>query len=161
MKPEGNFFELEFLEDDETAPDDPDAKAWNMDIKWELQAPSWNDLSDPEREYFSAKQVCGSIRVRDLGCESYNLLVVSGPARGSVWLDARVDGDGLRPVQMSDSTTRELDYLVWMLNVLAGGEWHQRVLSVVRRRGHDRRPMTAVCGLCSRLRRCRFACVCQ
>lgn len=32
MKPQGNFFELEFLEDDETAPDDPDAKAWNMDI---------------------------------------------------------------------------------------------------------------------------------
>ncbi len=32
MKPEGNFFGLDFAEDDTVDPDDPDGKAWNMDI---------------------------------------------------------------------------------------------------------------------------------
>ena len=32
MKPEGNFFELEFIPDDPNSPDDPAAKGWNMDI---------------------------------------------------------------------------------------------------------------------------------
>ena len=32
MKPIGNFFELAFSEDDAGAPNDPDAKGWNMDI---------------------------------------------------------------------------------------------------------------------------------
>lgn len=38
MKPEGNFFELQFIADDDTNPDDPAAKGWNMEILYATPA---------------------------------------------------------------------------------------------------------------------------
>src|SRR3954465_3792057 len=57
---------------------------------------AWNDLRllDPETRwkapYFDPLWYRGSMRIQNLGCESYRLLVVSGKERGNLWCDERV-----------------------------------------------------------------------
>jgi hypothetical protein len=65
---------------------------------------AWNDrtLCDNaqgwQSAYFEKKWFCGSMRIGNLGCEGYDLLVVSGPERGNVWADERVSaGTGIFP----------------------------------------------------------------
>jgi len=56
---------------------------------------TWNDLSLVDREmgwkapYFDPLWYRGSMRIQNLGCESYRLLVVSGKERGNLWCDDR------------------------------------------------------------------------
>jgi hypothetical protein len=56
---------------------------------------AWNDLTqlDPDAgwaaPYFDDMYFRGAMRIKNLGCEGYHLLVVSGPERGTVWADER------------------------------------------------------------------------
>jgi len=67
---------------------------------------AWNDLTLLDRaagwssRYFDKLWFCGSMRIRNTGCEGYDLLVVSGPQRGAVWCDRRVsESQGIYPLQ--------------------------------------------------------------
>ncbi|MCZ7644132.1 MAG: SMI1/KNR4 family protein [Planctomycetota bacterium] len=56
----------------------------------------WNelDLFDGSKgwacDYFSMRHVTGSIRISNLGCERYALLIITGQERGKIWHDDRV-----------------------------------------------------------------------
>lgn len=50
------------------------------------------------------REVQGTIRLSHGGCGYYDFLVVSGPARGEVWHDARVSDGGLRRPQNPDGS---------------------------------------------------------
>src|SRR5262245_33453986 len=67
---------------------------------------SWNDLTlkDPMAgwgaPYYDAMLFRGSMRIVNLGCEGYNLLVVSGDERGNVWCDERASfSKGIHPLE--------------------------------------------------------------
>lgn len=69
----------------------PHSKVWNDKTLFQ-------DTKGFNSEYFSVRFATGSMRIVNLGCESYALLVVSGPERGNVWVDRRVDSGGIYPV---------------------------------------------------------------
>lgn len=65
---------------------------------------AWNDTSLIKHAlgfrspYFDPKLTQGSMRITNMGCECYRLLVITGPERGSVWVDDRADYGGIRPL---------------------------------------------------------------
>ena len=67
---------------------------------------TWNDHSLYDHklgynsEYYNISFSCGSMRVCNLGCERYMLLIVSGGEAGTVWIDDRAcDGKGIYPIK--------------------------------------------------------------
>lgn len=82
---------------------------WDMDLHdlpaGFLAAPfphaaAWLPPPDPEHgdgERFAPRHVQGSLRLCHHGGGVYDILVVSGPARGAVWTDAREQDQGVRP----------------------------------------------------------------
>jgi hypothetical protein len=59
----------------------------------------------------------GVLALADLGCDQAALLVVDGPARGTVWADARAVGAGVVPLAASFA-----DFITAGLTATAGGE---------------------------------------
>jgi hypothetical protein len=64
----------------------------------------WNDRALFKKEegwqsaYFDEMLFRGSMRIANLGCEAYDLLVVSGTERGNIWCDERASaGTGIYP----------------------------------------------------------------
>jgi len=56
-----------------------------------------------DSEYYAKRHFQGSMRIVNLGCEEYSLLVVSGPERGNIWIDARASRQaGIYPMRSSD-----------------------------------------------------------
>jgi hypothetical protein len=81
----------------------PHTSAWN---KTELLDPAlgWR------APYFDRLLFCGSMRIRNLGCESYDLLVVSGTERGTVWRDARAGSqEGIFPLTTRGASRLTID----------------------------------------------------
>jgi len=76
-----------------------------------------DDASDAQCERREAFEAAGTIAVCDEGCGYQHLLVVSGPAKGTIWLDARVSDGGLHPLGVGF-----LDwYERWLDDTLLGG----------------------------------------
>lgn len=64
------------------------------------------------------KEVTGTLVLCHEGCGHLHLLVVSGPARGQMWLDATVSDGGYVPLEVGF-----LDwYEKWLENALTGGD---------------------------------------
>lgn len=66
----------------------------------------WNRLHPPDEElaarraeleawYDGDGRVVGTLPIADVGCAMCDRLVIQGPARGTVWLDARASEEGL------------------------------------------------------------------
>lgn len=65
---------------------------------------TWNDMTllreqaGGQSPYFDRMLFRGSMRIGNLGCEAYDLLVVSGPERGTIWWDERASSRaGIHP----------------------------------------------------------------
>ena len=69
----------------------------------------------------------GVIALADLGCDQAALLVVDGPARGSVWVDLRPLGGAVVPVAASFT-----DFLVAHLALAAQGDLPPALISIDR-----------------------------
>ena len=79
----------------------------------------WNDITLKDKQkgwgapYYDDMLWRGAMRIRNMGCESYHLLVVSGPERGNVWADERATSSkGIYP--LPDGAERRVsidDYL--------------------------------------------------
>ncbi len=52
--------------------------------------------------YFDSCHINGTIPLCHEGCNYYDLLVVSGPMRGTVWIDGRTSDGGIAPVLQPD-----------------------------------------------------------
>ena len=79
----------------------------------------WNDLTlvDPaegwKARYYSAEWWQGSMRIQNLGCEAYRLLVITGQERGNIWCDERVSsGGGIFPLAWGKSPRVTIDELL-------------------------------------------------
>ncbi|MFC4119059.1 hypothetical protein [Nonomuraea zeae] len=56
----------------------------------------WNPYQD--EDYYDPRRVTGSLVIAEYGCGIVYRLVITGPARGEVWLDDRETDRGLMPV---------------------------------------------------------------
>jgi hypothetical protein len=68
----------------------------------------WNDNSD---DYASPWHAAGALPIGTLGCTMDMILVITGPARGQVWMDDRGADGGLIPD--SDFQTWYRGWLEW------------------------------------------------
>ena len=72
---------------------------------------------DPDDEIFN-EQVAGTLALCHEGCGYYHRLVVSGPSRGTMWMDGRCSDQGFAPLNVDFPTW----YRRWIDGVLAGGD---------------------------------------
>jgi hypothetical protein len=80
---------------------------------------AWNDLALLDAKagwrskYFDASLFRGAIRICNLGCEAYHLLVISGTERANIWTDERVSAKkGIYPLSSPDGRrTTVAEYL--------------------------------------------------
>lgn len=76
------------------------------------------DVTKDEYESRKLKEVAGTLVLCHEGCGYLHLLIVSGSARGQMWLDATVSDGGYVPLEVGF-----LDwYERWLDDALAGGE---------------------------------------
>lgn len=88
---QSNFLSLPF----------PHREAWN----WTGDA-----IRADEHAYFDHSWIQGSMRVCEYGCGAFCLLVVTGQARGQIWLDYRSSDGGIFPI----ASTFFLWYEQWL-----------------------------------------------
>lgn len=80
----------------------PHADAWNDTTLFDAKL-GWRS------PYYSLAFFAGSLRFRNLGCEEYALLIVSGSDKGRVWIDARSSTKtGIYPV--SSGSNRRVSF---------------------------------------------------
>lgn len=100
----------------------PHANAYNPDDDPEVNA-FWQrvedgEVSEAESERRSVYQTAGTLALCDEGCGYLHFLVVTGLARGQMWLDGRCSDQGFFPLGVGF-----LDwYERWLDNTLAGGD---------------------------------------
>lgn len=84
------------------------------------------EVSELELEKLLALQVAGTLVLSHEGCGILHLLVVSGPQRGRIWLDLRIDDGGCRPLGVGFFDW----YECWLDHALAGadGFWFSKLL---------------------------------
>jgi hypothetical protein len=95
----------------------PHAGAWNF-AEEEFEPPEFTNDDDEELwhnnqdcRYWAPHLVDGSFPICHQGCAYRNLLVVSGPERGNIWLDARAGDGGITPV--SAHSNQRVTFLEW------------------------------------------------
>lgn len=66
-------------------------------------------LEAHDREVFDNKWIAGTLTLCHEGCGMFDLLIVSGQARGSVWVDDRANGGGITPVEPLRDVPPSLD----------------------------------------------------
>ena len=62
----------------------------------------------------------GAIPIAHLGCAIWLLLIVTGPERGTIWLDDRASDGGIRPAQLAGRNRLTFDevYSDWLAQAL-------------------------------------------
>ncbi len=73
----------------------PYNEAWNVDG---LYISERGDTPE-EAAYFAEAHIQGTKRISHLGCGIYAILVFTGSERGNVWIDDRVDANGVFPLR--------------------------------------------------------------
>jgi len=86
---------------------------------------AWDELL--ESEYWSGPIMDGAIPICHLGCARRQWLVVTGPERGNVWGDDRVDQTGVYPLQIAGTlrVSFQLWYMSWLSDSIALAEKKQ------------------------------------
>jgi hypothetical protein len=99
----------------------PHLEAYNPDTDPEVIA-FWDradrgEVSEEEEDEQVRRQAAGTLALCDEGCGYLHLLVVTGPARGTLWMDSRGADAGFIPL----GATFLQWYERWIDDVLAGG----------------------------------------
>lgn len=96
----------------------PHREAWNLpdarfkmpdDLPAEDAEDSWYESLD--KEHWAPQLTNGAFPICHQGCAYRNLLVVSGPERGHVWLDGRASDQGIVPV--TDHERGRVSFSTW------------------------------------------------
>lgn len=82
----------------------------------------WNrvdagEVNEADADAFDARLRAGTLALCDEGCGYLHFLVVSGPARGTMWIDSRASDAGFGPLGVTFLEWYER----WLDDVLAGG----------------------------------------
>jgi len=105
----------------------PHSTPWNLPDD-RFMPPDLDDVDAEEAwqtaldaEYFDRSLVAGAFPIAHHGCAHRNLLVVTGPHRGEVWLDARASHEGIAPEVDAQGRRRTFEtwYLDWLRASLA------------------------------------------
>lgn len=84
-------------------------------IEWNRAHPEDEELAEKravlEDWYYGIGQISGTIPISDCGCAKCDRLVITGPARGTVWHDARASDGGL--LRYPGSSGEPLTFLGW------------------------------------------------
>ncbi len=78
----------------------------------------WNEEHLPDDEYLSDELTRGTMRICNTGDGGYELLVVTGAAKGSIWADGRYANQGLIPLPHSRDPLHHMDFLDWYMDWL-------------------------------------------
>jgi hypothetical protein len=111
----------------------PHTDPWNLPEEFCAQQPDPDETTPEEEEdrmneewdkklqahYWIEGVTDGAIPVSDLGCARTQLLVINGPESGSIWVDGRVDYEGIAPL-LSEAGER-VTFAQWYLNWLDEG----------------------------------------
>jgi len=104
----------------------PHSAHWNLPAE-RFAAPEFSDDEAEDAwqtalddEYWNPALTAGSFPIAHQGCAYRNVLVVTGPARGLVWLDGRASDQGIGPEERPEQLgpTFEDWYLGWLENSL-------------------------------------------
>ncbi|MFP9116827.1 SMI1/KNR4 family protein [Flavobacterium sp. RNTU_13] len=80
----------------------------------------YEELEEFENLYFNPEHINGSIRISNLGCGTYENLVVSGSEKGNIWVDCRASDGGIYPNLKNNQRINFLDwYELWLDKSLA------------------------------------------
>jgi hypothetical protein len=66
-----------------------------------------------EAHYWNPKHVNGAIPICHLGCALRHWLVITGPERGHVWSNERVDHAGLKPLRGKAGAPERVTFMRW------------------------------------------------
>ncbi|NWF68096.1 MAG: SMI1/KNR4 family protein [Chloroflexi bacterium] len=81
----------------------------------------WNEEHLSDDEYLDDSLTRGAMRICNTGSGGYELLVVTGAARGTIWADGRYANQGLLALPHSHNPLRRMDFLDWYLDWLERG----------------------------------------
>ncbi len=81
----------------------PHLDYWNPMDEWRCAGRVHETYSFYEAEFVRDENVFGSIVLSNLGCGMTNLLIVSGPQSGSVWLEDRCNSAGIFPLMLGNA----------------------------------------------------------
>lgn len=91
-----------------------------MDQEYEY---AYNELLTKweEEHYWNTCYIHGAIPICHIGCAYREWLIITGPERGNVWNDSRVDEEGLYPVEIAQKPRASFLqwYCDWLDNALA------------------------------------------
>ncbi|MDO7907753.1 SMI1/KNR4 family protein [Paenibacillus sp. JX-17] len=90
----------------------PYTDEWNMDTDWNEDTHSEEQLQRMEEQYFSTEHSAGLLRISNFGCGVSMNLVLCGPSCGEIWVDDRVNGNGIFPDHYFENENR-LTFLDW------------------------------------------------
>ena len=96
ISPTGSCDDLEHVSSGFLSLSFPHQEAWNL---------AEDSILADEHAYFGNNWVQGSMRLCNYGCGAYCILVVTGQARGQIWLDYRSGDQGIFPIAN--------DFLTW------------------------------------------------
>ena len=99
----------------------PDARlAIPADLSGDDAEDAWHEALDAE--YWAPDLTNGAFPICHQGCAYRNLLVVSGPERGHIWLDGRASDEGIAPVTGPNGTRMSFSswYTAWLDAALDG-----------------------------------------
>ena len=107
----------------------PHRESWNLplsrlalpdDLPGSDDEDRWHEERD--REYWAPALVDGAFPICHQGCAYRNLLVVSGPERGHIWVDARAGDAGIAPEPDGNGKRRSFSswYTSWLDAALEG-----------------------------------------
>ncbi|MEV6264845.1 SMI1/KNR4 family protein [Streptomyces sp. NPDC051784] len=81
---------------------------------------AWEERWEPLM--WSADRTVGAVVISTLGCAAREWLIMSGPERGRIWSDNRVDDEDLKP--LLDDTGAPMTFTCWYLTWLEKAERH-------------------------------------
>ncbi|QES46579.1 SMI1/KNR4 family protein [Streptomyces venezuelae] len=79
---------------------------------------AWEERWEPVM--WSADRTVGAVVISTLGCAAREWLIISGPERGRIWSDNRVDDEDLKP--LLDDTGAPMTFARWYLTWLEKAE---------------------------------------
>jgi hypothetical protein len=93
----------------------PYVDRWNLDRKFDDDNEDYfetKEFQEWEDEYFDTKHITGSMRICHYGCGIYHILVVTGSDKGFIWVDDRVNQEGLFPL-INWRTNSKMTFKEW------------------------------------------------
>jgi len=108
-------YDLEITDKNFLSTDFPHTTEWNLPKNYDTEDENYfesKDFLDCEDDYYSNKQITGSLRICHYGCAIYYLLVITGNQAGYIWVDDRASDNGIYPA-VSKFTGKQMTFMDW------------------------------------------------